>query len=215
MLTSSSLQTPFLGRCDRVLLHNISWDQFEHLLTDLGQPRSARLAYDDGSLEIMTPLPEHEYYKEIWGDVIKDIAEVLDQDYACYGSATWRKRAQRAGLEPDNCFYFEHEAVVRGQLEIDLDAAPPPDLALEIDLTSKSLGRLPIYAKLGVPEIWCYDNGLLLIRVLQNGAYQTVEHSLTFPNLPLAELPALIAQHRAGGNRAIRKAVRAWVRQAG
>lgn len=199
-------------RADRVLLHNISWDQFERLLRDLGEPRSARLAYDNGTLEIMTPLPEHEYFKEVFGDVIKDIAEELDQDYGCYGSATWRKQAQRAGVEPDNCFYFANEAAIRGKLKIDLASDPPPDLALEIDLTSKSLARLPIYAKLGVPEIWCYDEGTLSIRVLQGGDYRGVSQSLAFPGLPLAELPQLIEQYREAGHRAVRQAVKAWVR---
>ena len=129
-------------RADRVLLHNISWDQFERLLTDLGESRSARIAYDNGTLEIITPLPEHEHFKEVIGDAVKDIADELDLDYESYGSTTWRKRLKMAEVEPDNCFYFQHEAEVRGRLDLDLAKGdPPPDLALEIDLTRKSLGQ--------------------------------------------------------------------------
>jgi Uma2 family endonuclease len=130
-------------RADRVVLYNLSWQQFENLLTDLGESRAARIAYDNGTLEIMTPLPEHEYYKENISIAIQDIAFVLDMDYESLGSTTWRKQAKMAGIEADNCFYFQHEPQIRGKLEYDLNCDPPPDLALEIDLTSKSLSRFP------------------------------------------------------------------------
>lgn len=197
-------------RADRVVLHNISWQQFENLLVDLGESRAARVAYDDGTLEIMTPLPEHEYYKEALGDAIKDIAEVLDQDYESLGSTTWKREIKKAGVEPDNCFYFQNEPKIRGKLEYDLNQDPPPDLALEIDVTSKSLSRFSIYARLGVPEIWCYDSGELKIYQLQNEGYIEVETSQVFPTLPIQELPALIEQYRPQERRAMRRAVREW-----
>ncbi len=200
------------NRADRVVLYNISWQQFENLLQDLGESRAARIAYDDGNLEIMTPLPEHEHYKEVISDLVKDIADTLDLDYESYGSTTWKRESRMAGLEPDNCFYFQNEAVIRGRLDLDLRQDPPPDLALEIDLTSKSLNRFPIYARLGVPEIWCYDSGELKIYLLQNGEYIESETSLVFPSLPIRELPRLIEEHRTEGRRAMRKAVRDWVR---
>jgi Uma2 family endonuclease len=200
-------------RADRVVLHNISWQQFENLLADLGESRAARVAYDDGTLEIMTPLPEHEYYKEVIGDSIKEIAEVLDQDYESLGSTTWKREIKKAGVEPDNCFYFQNEPRIRGKLEFDLSQDPPPDLALEIDVTSKSLSRFSIYARLGVPEIWCYDSGELKIYQLQNEGYIEVETSLVFPTLKVQELPALIEQYRLQGRRAIRRAVREWARE--
>lgn len=200
-------------RADRVVLHNISWQQFENLLADLGEHRAARVAYDDGTLEIMTPLPEHEYYKETLGDAIKDIAEVLDRDYESLGSTTWKREIKKAGVEPDNCFYFQNEARIRGKLEFDLSQDPPPDLALEIDVTSKSLSRFSIYARLGVPEIWCYDSGELKVYQLENEGYIEVETSLVFPTLPVQELPALIEQYRPQGRRAIRRAVKNWARE--
>ena len=199
-------------RADRVVLHNISWQQFENLLVDLGESRAARFAYDDGTLEIMTPLPEHEYYKEVIGDSIKEIAEILDRDYESLGSTTWKREIKKAGVEPDNCFYFQNEPRIRGKLEFDLSQDPPPDLALEIDVTSKSLSRFSIYARLGVPEIWCYDSGELKIYQLQNEGYIEVETSSVFPTLRIQELPALIEQYRPQGRRAIRRAVREWAR---
>ncbi|MBP0019724.1 MAG: Uma2 family endonuclease [Cyanobacteria bacterium SBLK] len=106
-------------KANRVLLHNISWQQFENLLLDLGESRGSQIAYDAGTLEIMTPLPEHKYYREAIADIIKDIADELDMDYESYGSTTWREQVKQAGLEPDNCFYFQNEPLIQGKLEFD------------------------------------------------------------------------------------------------
>jgi Uma2 family endonuclease len=202
------------NRADRVLLHSISWEQFEKLLEDMGNHRAARISYDNGTLEIMTPLPEHEGFKEIIGDSVKDIADELEIDYESFGSTTWRNRIQKAGVEPDNCFYIQNESSIRGRFDLDLNQGdPPPDLALEIDLTNKSLDRFPIYARLGVPELWCYDSGELKIYQLRSGEYVQTQNSLAFPSLPIQELPQLIETYRAEGRRAIRRAVRAWARE--
>ncbi len=197
----------------RLVLRDVSWAEFNAILAELGEQRSTRIAYDHGLLEIMAPLPEHEYFKETMGDAVKDISEELDLDYESYGSTTWRKQAAQAGIEPDNCFYIQNEALVRGKLTLDLDQDPPPDLALEIDLTSKSIHRFSIYARLGIPEIWCYDQGQLMVYCLQSGAYQSVAQSLVFPMLKVQELPRLIEAHRTQGRLALRRAVRAWVRE--
>ncbi|WP_304607867.1 Uma2 family endonuclease [Leptolyngbya sp. PCC 6406] len=196
----------------RLLLHDVSWAEFEAILADLGDHRRTRIAYDHGLLEIMTPLPEHEYFKQSISIAIEDIAEVLEQDYESYGSTTWKQQAQQAGLEPDNCFYFQNEALVRGKLTFDLDQDPPPDLALEIDITSKSLNRFPIYARLGIPEVWCYDQGALHIYLLQGDRYIESQQSQVFPALKIPALPALIEQYRGQGRLALRRAVRQWVR---
>ena len=201
------------NRADRVLLYSISYSQFENILKDLGEHRAARVAYDNGTLEIMTPLPEHEYYKEVIGTAVQDIAEELDLNYESLGSTTWRRESRMAGVESDNCFYFQNVDAIRGRLNLDLTQDPPPDLALEIDVTSKSLNRFPIYARLGVPELWCYDSGELKIYHLQDGEYMEAQRSLVFPNLPIRELPKLIEQYRAVGRLAIRRAVREWVRE--
>jgi Uma2 family endonuclease len=200
-------------RADRVVLYNISWQQFENLLIDLGQTRAARIAYDNGTFEIMTPLPEHEYYKEAIGISIQDIAEELDINYESYGSTTWKREARLAGIEPDNCFYFQNEAKIRGRLEFNLNQDPPPDLALEIDMTHKSLNRFPIYARLGIPEIWCYDSGKLKIYQLQQETYGEVETSSVFPMLRVQEIPTIIEQYRLDGKLAVRRAIRNWARQ--
>ena len=204
--------SPSKRQSQHVILNNLSWEKFETLLQSIGGASGVRLAYDNGLLEIMNPSPEHEHYKEVIGDALKDVADELDLDYESYGSTTWRKQAAMAGVEPDNCFYFQNESAVRGRTDIDIAAGdPPPDLALEIDLTSKSIDRFPIYARLGVPEIWCYDSGILKIYHLQSNQYIEADTSLALPQLPVQEIPQLIDENRADGRRAIRQAVRAWV----
>ena len=196
-----------------VLLENVSWQLFETLLVELGDHRTARLAYDQGMLEIKAPLPEHEYYKEAIGVLVQDLADTLDVDYETLGSTTWKRQDLLAGVEPDNCFYFQNEPIIRGKLDFDLTQDPPPDLVLEIDMTSKSLDRFPIYARLGVPEIWRYDKRQIKIYQLQGDKYVEANKSLAFPLIPVQQIIPFIAQHRASGKKAMRRAFRDWVRQ--
>ncbi|MEM9219261.1 MAG: Uma2 family endonuclease [Cyanobacteria bacterium P01_F01_bin.150] len=198
---------------DRIVLNHISWQQYEVLLETLGDRSSTRMAYDDGVLEIMNPLPEHEYFSDSIGDAVKDIADELDIDYDCYGSTTWKRELKKAGVEPDQCFYIQNESLIRGKLTFDLNNDPPPDLAIEVDYYSKSLARFPIYARLGVPEIWRYDNGKLTIHILDGDQYRESKASLAFPTLPVQEIPQLIRDYLPQGKRAMRRAFRAWVRE--
>lgn len=206
--TSSTLQS----RGRSIVLENISWQQYEGLLEVLGDRPANRIAYDNGFLEIMNPRSDHEYLSDSMADAVKDIADELDMDYDCYGSATWRRELKKAGVEPDQCFYIQNESLIRGKLEFDLATDPPPDLAIEVDFSSKSLDRFPIYARLGVPEIWRYDQGILTIHLLENGAYRESDTSLAFPMLPVQELPGLIETYRAQGKRVMRQAFRQWAR---
>lgn len=201
------------GQC--LLLHDVSWSMFEAILEELGNHRGVRIAYDNGRLEIVAPLPEHEYFQEVISSTIGDLAEALNQNHESYGATTWLRQAEQVGLEADNCFYFQNEARIRGQLTFDLNQDPPPDLALEIDSTRKSLARFPIYARLGVPEIWCYDQGKLSIYLLQQDQYVEAEQGRAFPSLKIQELPQLIEVNRDSGRLALRRAVRAWVKDSG
>ena len=195
------------------LLRQVSWEAYEDLLQTLGQSRASQIAYDNGDLEIMTPLPEHEFYKESFSDAVKEVADILNFDYESYGSTTWRSELQRLGVEPDNCFYIQNEAIVRGRTDLDLSSDPPPDLVLEIDITSKSLVRVAIYARLGVPEIWRYENGTLQAYILTQDTYEARSRSLAFPGLPVGELVAIVSAQRSAGRRAMRRAVREWAAQ--
>jgi len=196
-----------------LVLENISWAGFEKLLTQMGNSRAARVAYSYGMLEIMSPLPRHEIYKEAIADLVKDFAYELNINYACLGSTTWKRQDVQSGIEPDSCFYIQNEPAIRGKIDLDLTQDPPPDLALEIDITSKSLNRMPIYARLGVPEVWRYDDGDLKIYHLQGQSYVEAETSLALPTFPVKEIIAFIDDHHPDGKLAMRRAFREWIKE--
>lgn len=149
-----------------IQLSGISWQTYETLASELSD-RRLRLTYNCGILEIIAPSPEHEFYKKIAGRV-ETIAEELKISIYPLGSTTFNRRNFRAGGEPDECFYIQNQSAVKGKKRIDLTIDPPPDLVIEIDITSSSKNCLEVYAVLGVFEIWHYSEIFLTIYHLQN-----------------------------------------------
>jgi Uma2 family endonuclease len=194
----------------RVILENVTWKELETIIAELGEHRAARIAYDRGILEIISPLAEHQFDKEIISDLVKALLEQLNIEFRCLGSTTFKNQFMAQGIEPDQCFYIKNEAVIRGKKRLDLTIDPPPDLALEIDITSRT--HLNIYQGLQVPEVWRFENGILQINLLQNGVYVESKSSLNFPNLPLIEvIPESLQKSRTIGRNATLKAFRNWV----
>ncbi len=170
----------------RILLSDISWQELEDILQDLGDNRNSRIAYNQGVLEIMVPLPEHEISKVLISNLIEVILEELDIEFWCLGSTTFKNRLMLQGIEPDNCFYIQNEARIRNKDKLDFTIDPPPDLAIEVDVTSRTNPQ--IYRNLGVPELWRFEKGNLQINVLIDGEYVSTEFSPLFPNFPVKKL---------------------------
>ena len=193
-----------------VVLEDVSWDEFEAILEDLGENRGSRIAYDRGILEIMTPLPEHEVNKVYLSNFLEILLEELDLEFCPLGSTTFKNQLMSKGIEPDSCFYIQNEVLVRGKDRLDLTVDPPPDLAIEIDITNRS--HPEIYQSLGVPELWRYQRGKLQILLLVNGKYLESATSANFPNFPLIEtIPQYLTQCRTEGRNKGIKAFRNWV----
>ncbi len=172
-----------------VTVPNVSWQEFELILQQLGENRSARLIYSKGTLEVMVPLPEHEKPKELISDLVKTLLKKTGRRYEPFGSTTFKKEGT-AGVEPDACFYIENyqRMIARRRLKTD---DPPPDLVIETDVTSKT--TIEAYEVIGVPEVWVYDSGKLTIYLLRNKKYFKSDVSPTFPKIPLTQLiPAAI-----------------------
>lgn len=172
-----------------VTIPNVSWEEFESILQELGEKRSARVAYSKGMLEIMVPLPEPEKPKDLISDIVKTLLKMTGRRYEPFGSTTF-KRENTAGVEPDACFYIQNyqRMISRRRLEPD---DPPPDLAIETDVTSKT--TVDAYEAIAVPELWIYDRGKLTIYLLREGKYVNSDTSPTFPNIPLTQLiPAVV-----------------------
>lgn len=157
------------------------------------------------------PLPEHEKAKTIIGYLVNILLEELEIDFEPFGSTTFKRKSMLQGIEPDECFYIQNHARMIGKKRIDLTIDPPPDLAIEVDLTSKT--QLDAYEALGVPEIWRYENNQLQINVLENGKYVASEISPTFPNLPITEaISQYCEQSQTLGTSQTLRLFRKWVK---
>ncbi|WP_066424771.1 Uma2 family endonuclease [Anabaena sp. 4-3] len=195
----------------RVILQNVGWQEFEAILAELGEHRATRLAYSQGTLEIRMPLPKHEVAKVIIGDMVKILLEELEIDCECFGSTTFKREDMSCGVEPDDSFYIQNHAKMIGKERIDLRVDPPPDLVIEVDVTSKT--QLEAYEALGVPELWRYEKDKLQINILRDGKYIESEISPTFPNLPIVEaISQFYEQSKTLGRSPTLRSFRKWVR---
>ena len=181
-----ALQQMMVHPGEQLLLKDINWQELETILSELGENRASRLSYSNGVLEIMVPLPEHEKDKEIIGDMVKILLEALNIDFEPLGSTTFKNELMNQAVEPDACFYLKNYQAVIGKNRLNLEQDPPPDLAIEIDITSRT--QLENYRLLQVPELWRYTQDGLQINLLQGGKYIESSVSPNFPHIPLVEL---------------------------
>ena len=173
-----------------ITIPNLSWQDFEQILIDLGEKRSSRVTYFQGTLEIMSPLALHERPHRIIAYILTTILDIQGRNWEDFGSTTL-KRPQIAGIEPDTCFYIQNADRMKGCTNLDLKQYPPPDLAIEADVTSKT--TLNAYEAMDVPELWIYRNKQLKIYLLSEQGYTETSISPTFPDLPITELiPQLV-----------------------
>jgi Uma2 family endonuclease len=196
---------------NRVLLTGVSWSTYQSLITDIERVSGKRLTYDRGTLEILMPLPPHETHKKLLGRFVEVVTEALGIEIRSLGSTTWSREDLARGLEADECYYIQHEPEVRGKSTIDLSVDPPPDLAIEVDITSSSLDRLSIYASLGVAEIWRYDGDVVRIYSLVDGNYEAQEISTVLPLLSSEILMRFLRMSASMGETSLVRLVRQWV----
>jgi Uma2 family endonuclease len=144
----------------RLILDNISWQEFEEILDDLGEHRHSHIAYYRGVLEFRMPLPGHERAKVLISHLLAVLLEELNLEWESLGSTTFKSQVMQAGIEPDDCFYIQNYQAMIGKQRLDLTVDPVPDLAIEVDFTSVT--QVSAYEALRVPEIWCYNIWALL-----------------------------------------------------
>ena len=195
------------------VLHDIDWRTYSRLLRIFAERRGFRLTYDRGTLEIMSPLWTHEAPSKLIGRFIDALTEELNLPCRMGGSVTLRRRRKRRGLEPDNCYWIASAQRMQGKRDLDLRTDPPPDLAVEVDVTSSSVDRMSIYAALGVPEVWRFSTGAVSFHILQAGTYHVRSNSLSFPQLISADLPPFLSQWGQTDDTTIARQFREWVQQ--
>lgn len=207
IMSLSSLQAE-----NRITLPNVPWDVFESLAAS--NCAGIRFTYDRGYLEIMSPSTEHEWFHKLLGRMIETLTEELNIPIRSGGATTLKIQLKQRGVEPDECYYVLNEPRVRGKRDIDLTNEPPPDLAIEVDISHSSLDKMGIFADLGVAELWLYDGSSLRVFVLQSdGDYARQQQSLAFPVLDLSEVQRFLERCEDTDETSLIRSFRAWVRQ--
>jgi Uma2 family endonuclease len=192
----------------RVVLRGVSWEGYLQILNALPQSRAARLTYDDGVLEITVPSESHEFSGRLIECFIRTLVELMDMRMKTMGSTTMNYPQLKKGAEPDNAYYIQNQALVKGR-EVDFSQDPPPDLVVEVDITHTDIAKNQFYASLGVREFWRFNGKIWRIYQLQEGGYREIEVSLTFPQVPKERLYAFLVEAKEDEIEAVRS-LRMW-----
>jgi len=197
-----------------IFLPGVTWGFYESVVREVGARPRLRITFDRGDMELMTISPRHERYKHFLGRFFDVLTEELNTPISGYGGCTLKRDDLEQGLEADEWYYIRHEPQVRGKLDLDLQVDPPPDLAIEIEVSRNVVSRMEVYAAMRVPELWRFDGqSLSAHRLGANGKNQLLERSPTFPNLPLAELVRFVHMAGSMSETALVRSFREWVRQ--
>ena len=196
-----------------VLLYGVPWSLYERMVEEIAH-RHARLTFDRGTLQIMSPSPEHESESHSLDHLILILAEELDLPVAAFGSMTHKRAEHEQGMEPDECYYFNHLDRVIGMRRFHAAVDPVPDLAVEVEVTHSILDRIAIYAALGIAEVWRFDGRALRVLLLSpEGTYTLADRSPRFPQFAPEELAGWILRTGEVDHIRWRRELRAWVRQ--
>jgi len=190
---------------------DVTWENYEQLLHDLGDSSSVRVSYDNGKLEIMSPLLSHEVWKDLINRVVDALALHLGVDVEICGSTTFKHEQLAGGVEPDTCFYVQNYQKIIGKGRIDLSVDPPPDIAVEIDLSHSAINKPAFYSSLRVPEFWRYDERHMRIYHLVEGKYVEVPAGSTFPILTSELLTDLLERCKTEGQSGSLRWFRKWL----
>jgi Uma2 family endonuclease len=197
----------------RIVLHGVTWETFERLLADQADRSAPRFAYDRGDLENVSPSAEHEIVNRTLALLVELVASELGIEVLDVGSMTCKRRDLQRGFEPDSSFYVQNEDRVRGKTQIDIALDPPPDLVIEIDITHGTIAKLPIFAAVGVPEVWRWDGNRALILHLAENEYHDAVRSQSLPVLTSEDLTALLHESFSMRRTAWTHHVREWTRK--
>jgi Uma2 family endonuclease len=209
---AATLQS-FNRKSQYIVLDGITWQTYQAILKDLGEHRVARLAYERGILEIIIPSELHEFISRLLEAIVRALTEELNMRIRGYGSTTLEREDLARGVEPDACFYIQNIDRVLGRRKLEIETDPPPDLAIEVDITSSSRRRFEIYLQLKIPEIWQYteQNGIIIYQ-LQNNKYVECEFSPTFSMVSGANLLQFLQLAETEDDNEAIRSLRQWLK---
>jgi len=195
-----------------VILEGVTWETYERLITEHGERSGTRFTFDEGVLQIMVVSSRHEIPNRTLATLVEVLAEEWGVDIARLGSMTFKREDLQKGFEPDSCFYIQHADVISGKKEIDIKVDPPPDLTIEVDITSESLNRFPIFASVGIPEVWRFDGTRVIFYRLESGSYLETSNSQALPKLDAESATQFLEQSLTLRSTVWLRAVRDWAR---
>lgn len=197
-----------VATAEKHIYYGVSWDTYLQLLDELGDDSGVRMTFNRGVLEIMSPKRLHEQITRLVDMVVTLLAFESEVNVDNCGAMTLRVASEERGGEPDSCFYVANEAAVRGVDEIDLQVHPPPDIVLEVDITSPSLDKFGLYLAARVPEVWRFDGTRMSFHTLTGDHYENASHSLCFPHLTATMLERYLTIGREQGSTAMLQTVK-------
>ena len=197
----------------KVILSGVSWDTYERLLTEHNEDNGTHFFFNNGELEIMVLSYEHEHLSHSLTLFIRFIASEMEIDIEGAGSTTFQRKDLAKGFEPDACFYIRNPERIRGKKRLDLRQDPPPDLVIEVDITSPSLDKLPIYAAIGVLEIWHYDGTNFILYRLRGNKYTKAKESILLPGASGKVIVHFIEESQKLTRPVWLRQVRQWAKQ--
>lgn len=216
MTTQTATYTELIERLTpeaTLTLRGVSWETYEDLLEAVGEAPPLRISYDEGVMQIMTISFEHEFFAECISQAIGLARSVLKIKIIFFGRATMKKQQKLKGAEPDACFYVKNAAKIGNKIRIDLSTDPPPDIVVETDIYHDSQPKLPIYAALGVPEVWKFDGKVLTIHRLDGEQYVEAQRSEQLPILSGETLTRLLARAQSADQDEALREFEDWLRE--
>ena len=186
----------------RTVLENVRWDTF----IELAEQRSGsvpRMTFDEGVLELMSPRRQHENIGRLIGRMVETYTEVMDIEIQTVASTTFKRKDLQKAFEADESYYIEHAELIRPKEEVDLSIDPPPDLVIEVEITSSAIQKLKLFAAMGVPEVWRHDGERLQMFMLSNDKYVPIETSRALGQLTAKIIDSFLVRRFDLGETAI------------
>lgn len=196
-----------------VVLPNISWKTYQAMLADMGEHRASRAAYNQGVLTIKAPSKLHEIVNRLLARIAATITEETGLEVVNVGSTTLEREDLEKGAEPDTGFYIQNAYRLEG-LDPAIPQDLPPDLVIEVDITSPSTRRLGIYRALEISEVWRYTkrHGLEIYH-LRSNEYIKADASLALPQLTAARLNEFLVLRQTQSENQVIRTVRNWTQR--
>lgn len=186
----------------RIVLENVRWETFLEL-SEQRRGSIPRMTYDNGVLEMMSPRRQHENIGRLIGRIIETYSEVLEIEIQSVASTTFKRKELKKAFEADESYYVQHAEQIRPKEELDLAVDPPPDLVVEVEITSSAIQKFKLFAAMGVPEVWRHDGDHLEMFRLQGGVYEAIDSSHALQGLSAATINGVLQRRFDFGETAL------------